>query len=81
MSGAPAPQVQINGGAMRIESAAPKPDLTGLVNVLQLLLKVERDARQAKTLDELWFLTANETRRALQARQIFVLERTSHGCR
>jgi multidrug resistance efflux pump len=52
----------------------PRPDLAGIVQSLQLLLKIERDARQAKTLSELWFIAANESRRALQARQVFVLE-------
>jgi multidrug resistance efflux pump len=54
--------------------SAPNPELSGIVQALQLLLKVERDSRQAKTMDELWFIAANESRRALQARQVFVLE-------
>jgi HlyD family secretion protein/Biotin-lipoyl like len=39
---------------------------------LQLLMQIERDARRAKTVTELQFLMANETRRSIGARQIFV---------
>jgi multidrug resistance efflux pump len=61
----------------RVLQPIPGPDLANIVKSLQLLLKIERDARQAKTLSELWFIAANESRRALQARQVFVLE--AHG--
>jgi multidrug resistance efflux pump len=60
--------------------APPQSNLAGMLTSLQLLLKVEREARQAATLGELWHVAANESRRALQARQIFVLELTGASC-
>ncbi len=74
------PQVAMRSGAA-LTSTLAAPDLGGLLQSLQLFLKIERDARQAKTLEELWFLAANDSRRALQARQIFVLEPVRGGCR
>jgi hypothetical protein len=40
---------------------------------LQTILQIERDSRRAKTVAALQFLIANETRRAIGARQVFVL--------
>jgi multidrug efflux pump subunit AcrA (membrane-fusion protein) len=69
---------------IRIEASPPPSalrDLSGIVTSLQQLLKIEHEARHAATTDELWFLLANESRRILQARQIFVLECTVSRCR
>jgi HlyD family secretion protein/Biotin-lipoyl like len=41
---------------------------------LKLILQIERDARRAKTISELRFLIANETRRVVGARQVFILQ-------
>ncbi|MGL4637892.1 MAG: efflux RND transporter periplasmic adaptor subunit [Beijerinckiaceae bacterium] len=41
---------------------------------LQMILQIERDARRAKSVSELQFLMANETRRAVGARQIFIMQ-------
>jgi multidrug resistance efflux pump len=66
--------VYVQQPGMQHPPGVPGSEFTGIVQSLQLLLKVERDSRQAKTLDELWFIAANESRRALQARQVFILE-------
>jgi multidrug resistance efflux pump len=74
-----APEAAASERAIQVQVVSPKlsvdqtPNLAGAVQSLQTLLKVERESRQAKTLDELWFALANECRRALNARQIFVL--------
>jgi multidrug resistance efflux pump len=73
-------KLNIEGASAVLQNQTPAPDLSAAVTSLQQLLKAERDARLAATLDELWFVIANESRRALQARQIFVLEPTSRGC-
>jgi hypothetical protein len=41
---------------------------------LKLILQIERDARRAKTIPELRFLIANETRRIIGSRQVFLLQ-------
>jgi multidrug efflux pump subunit AcrA (membrane-fusion protein) len=41
---------------------------------LQLILQIERDARRIKTTAELGFLIVNDTRRAVGARQVFLLQ-------
>jgi hypothetical protein len=41
---------------------------------LKLILQIERDARRAKTIPELRFLIANETRRMVGGRQVFLLQ-------
>ena len=46
---------------------------------LQLLLRVENDAREAADLRELCALMSNETRKLTRARQIFVVERRGQG--
>jgi multidrug resistance efflux pump len=69
----------IEGVSTVIPKAASVSDLTAAVSSLQQIMKVEREARLAVTLDELWFVIANESRRILQARQIFVLEATAKG--
>lgn len=55
--------------------AAPRVvgDADAALAGLQTILQIERDARRAKTVAALQFLIANETRRAIGARQIFVL--------
>lgn len=45
---------------------------TGTIAALQLILKIERDARHAGNIGELIHLSANETRRVVSARQVFV---------
>jgi multidrug resistance efflux pump len=75
-----APRLRIDGPAAAQQVQPSAPDLLGAITSLQQLLKIERDARLAKTLDELWFVIANESRKALHARQIFVLEPTTGGC-
>jgi multidrug resistance efflux pump len=52
-------------------------NLVGAVQSLRTLLKIESESRQAKSLDELWWVAANECRRAIIARQIYVF--TRHG--
>lgn len=59
--------------------ARPRVVVDGEVAALQALLGVERDARTCGTVDELAFLIGNETRRLVNARQIFVLERALGG--
>jgi hypothetical protein len=61
------PTVRIGGSA---ETAAGALQATGL----QMILQIERDVRRVKTPSELTFLMANELRRAVGARQIFILE-------
>lgn len=73
-------RLRVEGAPAGVQTTATAPDLTAAVTSLQQLLKVERDARLAATLDELWFVIANESRRVFQARQIFVLEPASAGC-
>jgi multidrug resistance efflux pump len=73
-------RLKIEGASAVLQSQMQAPDLSAAVTSLQQLLKVERDARLAATLDELWFVIANESRKILQARQIFVLEPASGGC-
>lgn len=79
MTGIAGPRLKIEGASTVLPSQAMAPDLSAAVTSLQQLLKLERDARLAQTLDELWFVIANESRRALQARQIFVLEPAAAG--
>jgi multidrug efflux pump subunit AcrA (membrane-fusion protein) len=80
MTGLADRRLMIEGASAVLQNQTQAPDLSAAVTSLQLLLKVERDTRQAATLDELWFVIANESRRALQARQIFVLEPAPKGC-
>jgi multidrug efflux pump subunit AcrA (membrane-fusion protein) len=80
MTGLAGRSLKIEGAGAVLQNQTPVPDLSAAVTSLQQILKVERDARLAATLDELWFVIANESRRALQARQIFVLEPASTGC-
>jgi hypothetical protein len=64
------PQVKINE-----PSSIPLAIQTDIANAgLKLILQVERDARRAKTIPELRFLIANETRRMIGARQVFLLQ-------
>ncbi len=44
---------------------------------LRILLRIEAEAREAKTVGELQFLIANETRKLTRARQIFVASRAA----
>lgn len=55
---------------------APREAGAGIVDPsagLRLLLQIERDARRATRLSDLFLVIANETRRAVGARQVFVL--------
>lgn len=54
--------------ALRDAGAGPVDPSAGL----RLLLQIERDARRAARLSELLLVIANETRRAVGARQVFV---------
>jgi multidrug resistance efflux pump len=83
MTAQPQASIRIDGPQLKAATApvagatpAPAMDASGAIAMLQLLLKIEHDARSTKTLQELWFLMANDSRRLLQARQIFVLEET-----
>ena len=71
----PAPKVNI----VQSVQAAPGPKVVkeGDNSSLLALLKVEADARGAGTEPELLFLIANETRKLVRARQVFVLRRKS----
>ncbi len=60
---------QINAADMPRVIAAPDAAASGL----QAILQIERDARRAKTVQALEFLIANEARRLVGARQVFVL--------
>lgn len=59
--------------------AAPQPVDNAALSALQLLLRVENEAREAQNLRELRILMANETRKLTRAGQIFVVERTAAG--
>ena len=54
-------------GAVALESIDPE------VAALQVLLRVERDARRADSVAALHYLAANETRKLVRGRQFFVL--------
>jgi multidrug resistance efflux pump len=72
-------RVTLPGG--QPQSADPQQaNLAGMLTALQMIMKAEREARQAATIAELWHVAANESRRALQARQIFVLEALDGRC-
>jgi multidrug resistance efflux pump len=64
--------------AQTITDIQPSVKVAGMQDAatsgLQILMQIERDARRAQTVAELAFLMANETRRAIGARQIFVLK-------
>ena len=45
------------------------------VAALQVILRIERDARRAGSVADLLYLIANEMRPVLGARQVFVLQR------
>lgn len=74
----PSPQDEKASGRGRaasfkvIPSASPAGADGASIAALQLILKIEREARNAATSGELVFLIANETRKVLNARQIFV---------
>ncbi len=59
------------------EARHPRPVADPEVAGLRALLWIEKEARDASTENELAFLIANETRRIVKARQIFVFDRTS----
>ena len=60
---------QVNIADMPRVIAAADPAAAGM----QAILQIERDARRVKTVQALQFLIANETRRLVGARQVFVL--------
>lgn len=51
----------------------PKPVQDSAASALQRLMKVEGDARRATSVADLVFLAANETRKIINARQLFVI--------
>ena len=63
----PGESVEIETAAASIESVAAE------VAALQVLLRIEREARCAGSISELHYLAANETRRLVQGRQFFLL--------
>jgi multidrug efflux pump subunit AcrA (membrane-fusion protein) len=69
----PAPRVNIIQPTR--SPSGPKVVREGDNSSLLALLKVEADARGAQTEAELLFLIANETRKLVRARQVFVLRR------
>ena len=80
-----APKLQAtNDAAVQLQTknpntAQPKPVDNPVLAALQLLLRVESDAREASNVQALRLLIANETRKLSRSRQIFVVERTSVG--
>ena len=58
------------------QPGGPKPVDDTALAALQLLLRVENEAREAGNVQDLSFLIANETRKLTRARQIFVVEFT-----
>ncbi|MEM9357575.1 MAG: HlyD family efflux transporter periplasmic adaptor subunit [Pseudomonadota bacterium] len=78
-----APKLQSNGEAAE-KPQTPQPNVAKPQTVdnpalaaLQLLLRVENDAREAANVRELLLLIANETRKLSRSRQIFVVERSA----
>jgi hypothetical protein len=65
--------VQANGAPAMAATPVAPADANGALPAMQLLLQIERDARRAESVESLCFLMANETRRAVNARQIFLL--------
>jgi HlyD family secretion protein/Biotin-lipoyl like len=65
-------KITLNGPAISSASvlSTAEPANAGL----QFILQIERDARRAPTIPELRFLIANETRRVVGARQVFLLQ-------
>ena len=57
---------------VEIQAQAPKLVEDEANASLRILLRIEAEAREAKTIGELHFLIANETRKLTRARQIFV---------
>ncbi len=55
-------------------AARPQPIEDPALAALQLLLRIENEAREAKNIGELRVLIANEARKLTRARQIFVLD-------
>ncbi|MEM7749014.1 MAG: HlyD family efflux transporter periplasmic adaptor subunit [Pseudomonadota bacterium] len=78
-----APKLQSNGEAtekpQKPQANIGKPQTVDnpALAALQLLLRVENDAREATNVRELLLLIANETRKLSRSRQIFVVERSA----
>ena len=66
-------------GPVHAEPTSPQPVDNAALAALQLLLRIENDAREAKNQRELSILIANETRKLSRARQIFVVDRARGG--
>ncbi|MGI2034540.1 efflux RND transporter periplasmic adaptor subunit [Rhizobium panacihumi] len=68
-----APPPRSGGNAANASDMAQPANAPG-AKALDLLLKVEAEARHAQTVGELAFLIANETMRLTRCRQVFVLQ-------
>lgn len=75
-AGALPPGVTLPGAA---KPQGPKPVADSGVSALQRLLKVESDVRNADSISDLIFLTANETRKLVSARQIYIIRLGENG--
>ncbi len=76
----PSPQ-NVKVAIARPDAKAPDPASlhAAMLASLQMILKVEHEARQAEDLTQLWHLVANEGRRLLNARQVYVLDDRHHA--
>jgi multidrug efflux pump subunit AcrA (membrane-fusion protein) len=66
---------------VQVKVEPPKPKEAGPRTAVDLLLKIEADARRAATPAELAFLAANETMKITRCRQIFVFRRRANRMR
>jgi multidrug resistance efflux pump len=57
-----------------MRAAGPVSAQAAMLTSLQMILKVEHEARQAEDLRQLWHLLANEGRKLLNARQVYVFD-------
>lgn len=76
------PKTGISGNAVDMLATSAKPSSPAIseastISALQLVLKIERDARQANTIGELVYLIANDTRKLINARQVFVVAKAA----
>ena len=82
---APAAGAGAAPGLVRLQALAPppvaKPQEAKAGGALEILLKIEADARRASTVDELTFLIAYETPKITRCRQAFVVLAKAKGGR
>ena len=65
---------RLSRSQVQVDTGQPVSAVVDPVNAsLRLILQIERDARRAGSVRELFHLMANETRRAVGARQVFVM--------